>query len=407
MDSGLGQGGVVHWRQDGRAGKWVEYDELRLTIDYLRDGLSIEDAIEAHFVPIDSEEEEDEDEDEEDESMDVDVDVKEEEEDITPRVFEYRHQSPDMSWLPPMPSDQVQTVSTGTGAVGVAADAIPAPQSVADRYRRPVAYASSQLAERGFDFADPPKSMTRSHLPAAPTSFPSLLNTYEAVKSEPSVALRQTDGRRQAADLLRLTVGNPEVFSPKDTLFSSLPPPRVSPIVPSHSETLPPRFLPINPDREGIVSSLLFEIRSPYLPPPLRERLTSLRPPQVQTPENGAPFLYGEPVRGADEAALAKARGKATGEEQEAWFRATWDSGSRGSEKWSNGRLPTGKKVIRMVEGEMKPRESEGAKALRIKMNEKAAGVVEAKQGSPPAASPAVGIKIRLGGKPSGDVAMS
>lgn len=313
--------------------------------------------------------------------------------------FKYRHQSPDMSWLPPMPSDQVQAVSSGTGAVGVAADATLAPQSVADRYRRPVAYSSSQLAE-AHTFTDPPKAAISPALPAAPTSFPSLLTTYEAVKSEPSVALRQTDGRRQAADLLRLTVGNPQVFSPKDTLFSALPPPQVTPVVPSHSDSLPPRLMPVNTDRDGIVSSLLYHMRTPYLPPPLRERLTSLRPPQAQNTDHGPPVLFGEAVRGADEAALAKARGKATGDEPEAWFRATWDSGRRGSDRWSSGRLPTGKKVIRAVDGESAPRESAGAKALRMKMNDKAAGVLDVREPSPPrAVSPAVGIKIRLGQK--------
>ena len=83
------------------------------------------------------------------------------------------------------------------------------------------------------------------------------------------------------------------------------------------------------------------------------------------------PILYGEPVRGADDAALAKARGKQSNPEDEAFLRATWDSGPKGIEKWSQGRLPTGRKVVQSGVGEEKPREPEGAGAagtLRLKL---------------------------------------
>lgn len=381
------------------------------SIAYLRDGLTINDGVEAHFVPIESDEEagvddddDDEDEDAEgsDDGMDIDVDVKqkavvkEEEEEAWELRVRYRPKSPDMSWLPPLPTDQIITGASGLGTVAAPVDIAPAPQSVADRYRRPIAFATSTLAEN-HQFSDPPRVSPPPVLPPAPTSFPSLISTYQAVVSEPSVALRQTDGRRQAADLLRLTVGNPDVFTPKDTLSIPLPPPHISPIVPSHSDTLPSKLLPVNPHQQGIVSSLLHQIRSPYLPPPLRERLTALRPPQAQSNDSG-PILFGPPVRGADESALAKARGKAVGDEPELTFRATWDSGPRGSERWSRGGLPTGKKVVRYVEGQKFPHESAGAKALRVKINEKASGIVDGREPSPGStSSPNVGIKLRLG----------
>lgn len=358
--------------------------------------MNISTDIERTFVPVDSEdedeeegeeaEEEDEESEESDEAMDVDGEEP-------PRV-NYRPRSPDLSWLPPLPSGQEDAIVTGSSAV-VPVDAVPAPQSVAERYRRPVAYSTSQLAE-AHSFTDPPKPSVPSPLPGAPSSFPSLVTTYETTVDEPSLMFRQTDGRRQAADLLRLTVGNPDKFSPADTLSQALPPPHISPIVPSHSDVLPTRLIPVNPNQSGIISSILHQIRTPYLPPTLRERLTSLRPPQAQGSDHG-PMLYGDPIRGADVAALNKARGKATGDETEAWFRATWDSGPHGADRWSRGRLPSGRKVIKSGDGAQAPRESEGAKVLRLKMNEKASGAVDPRGHSPGPPS-ATGIKLRLGG---------
>ncbi|BEI80636.1 hypothetical protein CcaverHIS002_0111650 [Cutaneotrichosporon cavernicola] len=363
---------------------------------YLRDGLTISEGVEAHFVPVESDDEVDA---EEEDAMDIDDDAQVKIEEVLEEpAFDirtlYRPKSPDMSWLPPLPTDNIIAGTSGLGTVAAPMDSAPAPLSVADRYRRPIAFASSTLAEN-HQWMDPPHSASPPEFPPAPSSFPYLISTYAAVKGEPSVALRQTDGRRQAADLLRLTVGNPGVFTTEDTLSIPLPPPRISPIVPSHSESLPPKLLPVNPNQNGIVSSLLQKIRSPYLPPSLRERLTALRPPQAQQNDAG-PILFGPAVRGADESALAKARGKATGNEPEFFFRATWDSGPRGMERWSKGGLPAGKKVVQHVEGEKFPRESAGAKALRLKINEKAPGIVDAREASPGAAS-SPKVTLRLG----------
>jgi hypothetical protein len=196
-----------------------------------------------------------------------------------------------------------------------------------------------------------------------------LLETYKATASEPSVSLRQTDLRRQATEILRRSVASPDKFSPADTLSFPLPGPRVSPIIPSHSDTLPPRLLPVNPDREGMLSSLVHQMHSPHLPPKLRERLTHLRPPQPQTKtgqKDSPPIFYGEPVRGPDLAALNKARGKPSDPSEEQYLRYTWDSGPRGADKWSRGRMPTGRKVIKSGQGEDVPREPEHTGKLRL-----------------------------------------
>lgn len=364
-----------------------------------------------------AEDEDDSDEDEENEDEPMDVDPKTEAlssspvkpEAASPLRVSYRPRSPDMSWLPPLPSDKGGSVFDPTSALAPI-EAVPETQSVVDRYRRPVAYNASQLGV-SHEFVDPPKPAAAIPLPPAPSSFNSLITTYAATATEPSVALRQTEGRRQAADLLRLTVANPDVFSTKDSLAQALPPPQITPIVAAHSDVLQQTFIPVNPNQSGIISSLIRQVRSPFLPPMLRERLTSLRPPQVQTNDAGSIF-YGDPVRGPDEAALAKYRGKATGEEQEVLLRATWDSGPRGKERWMGGSLPEGRKVIRRVNGETVPRESEGAREMRVKLSQKAPGIVDPRGPSPGpssaralsplppagAPSPAGPIKIRLAG---------
>lgn len=349
------------------------------------------------YAPVEDEDEETDDsgseaevegsEEEEDEKMDVD---EMEAERVAPRIS-YRPRSPDMSWLPPLPTES--TLPTAPGAAAIMADTTTEPQSVVDRYRQPIAYNASQLRET-HTWTDPPKAVV-DKLPQPTSSFQSLLHTYAATEKEPSVALRQTDGRRQAADMFRLAIGNPEVFSPVDTMAVPVPPPHVSPIVPSHHESLPPRLLPVNPNKDGIITSLIHQIRTPYLRRPLLERLTSLRPPQPQSNDQG-PILYGEAVRGADDASLAKARGKAIEDETESWFHATWDSGPKGAER-ARGRLPTGRKIVKSVEGAVAPRTAGDVKPLRVKLSQQQPQTPAAEAASPAPMS-SLGIKLRLGG---------
>lgn len=354
------------------------------------------------YAPIEDEEDEDEDdgdsgigEDEEEsaEEEDVKMDVDEIEAEQTAPRISYRPRSPDMSWLPPLPTESA--LPTAPGAAAIMADTTTEPQSIVDRYRQPISYNASQLRDT-HPWADPPKAPV-DKLPVPTSSFQSLVHTYAATEKEPSVALRQTDGRRQAADAFRLAIGNPEVFSPMDTLAVPVPPPHVSPIVPSHNESLPPRLLPVNPNRNGIITSLIHTIRTPYLRRPLLERLTSLRPPQPQSNDQG-PVLYGEPVRGADDAALAKARGKAIEDETECWFQATWDSGPKGAER-ARGRLPTGRKVVKAVEGAVAPRTAADVKPLRVKLP--GSQPQSTTDTSAPTPVSSKGIKLRLSGRKS------
>ncbi|KAL7423311.1 hypothetical protein Q5752_002612 [Cryptotrichosporon argae] len=355
----LGVGGVDEL-QDWTAGRDEEVfvggkmDELA---QCLRDGLSVDEGIRLHYVPrddndMDVDSEEEEGEDEPDDAMpDVKHDVS------------FRSQTPPLAWLP-LPSGSSSGPSRARGVVASDIEAdLDAPATLADRYRKPVPYASSQLAqERPFD---PPKVPAPTSLPPAPSSFPSLLAAYKATASEISVTPRQNEVRRQAAEIARSIAAHPEAFSPPDTLSTPLTPPHATPIVPSHTETASyqAHMVPANPRRGGMLSTLVHSIRSPHLPPVLRERLTALRPP---APHKAAP-TFGEPVRGPSDAALARARGKPADAEQELYLRATWDSGPHGLER-AKGKLPTGRKVVASGEGEMKPRGLEVRKAEPLKL---------------------------------------
>ena len=157
---------------------------------------------------------------------------------------------------------------------------------------------------------------------------------------------------------MRLAIAPPDAFSPPDTLTSApfaLPPPRATPIVPSHPESnvpYPAHMLPANPERTGLLSSLVHQIRLPTLPPLLRERLTALRPP---APHKAVPG-FGDAMRGPSEAALARARGKSGGTEAEVYLRAVRGTRARAGWTGRGGKLPVGRKVIRSGEGEVKPR---------------------------------------------------
>ncbi|KAK4684717.1 hypothetical protein P7C73_g5448, partial [Tremellales sp. Uapishka_1] len=345
-------------------------------MEVLAAGLRIENGLDLTYMPVkegygaeEKEDEDDEDEDnededgKEDETMEVDREVK---------VETLAFPSPDYSWLPPLPSAAGQAAAKITTSTSTGTTASTAPQTIAERYLVPILYANSQLSQT-HPFVSPPKP-TRRPLPPAPSSLQSLITTYEQTASDPSVTIRQTETRRHAADMLRLGISTPDSFSPETTLSLPIPPPRCTPIVPTYSDTLPQKLLLVNPRPDGLLSSLLHQTRSLHLPPSLRERLTSLRPPQPLNSDSG-PIFYGESVRGPDEAALAKARGKPPTTEEEGWARATWDSGPRGMVKWSRGRLPSGRKVVQSGVGEDKPREPEGVKEEAVS-----------------------GIKLRLGG---------
>lgn len=338
----------------------LSYVLMTVILEYVQEGLSVEEGIaQLRLVPESDVEHDEELEDDEDDVMDDGGSVKSEQEqiDVKPDLLDMRPQSPDLSWLPSLP-DGDDVTAQPTRQLSASLPPVPelsaAPQSIAERYRRAIPYASSQLSQA--HPLSPPHQSPPPSVPNSTTSLPSLISTYSAVASDPSISLRQNDLRRQAAELLRRTITPVDAFSPKDTLSTSIPPIRASPIVPSHSDNLPPKLVPINPRPDGILSSLVQQLSSPYLPPPLRDRLTSLRPPVAQM-RHGEPVLYGPAVRGPDDALLAKAKGK-HGEEAypEAFLRRTWNSGPRGAEKYGRRALPTGRRVVCSGEGEPVPR---------------------------------------------------
>ncbi|WVR04301.1 hypothetical protein IAU60_001301 [Kwoniella sp. DSM 27419] len=386
---GVRVGELAEWAED-EPGVSLGNDGLGGLEQYLQDGLSVDEGV-AHMrlVPEEEYESESDDDRDGDQPMDQDDDADgavklEHNEDgtedaavkLAPREPSphrrpwYRHQSPDMSWLPPLPGQSapattdVQRAERPLPESSAAEDPMPEvqAQSIADRYRRPVPYASSQLSQ-AHPFHDPPKSAI-PNLPPAPSSLPHLISAYAAIASEPSIAARQTNQRLQAQELLRHSISTVDSFNPAPTLTSPIPPVRASPIVPVHCEEqpVPPRFIRVNPNRNGLLTSLLDQTQSTYLPATLKERLVSLRPPVPQLRDD-KPIFYGDPVRGPDDAALVKARGKHVEDAmQEVYLRHTWDSGPRGMEKWSRGALPRGKKVVQSKEGELAPREEEGAR---------------------------------------------
>lgn len=339
------------------------------------------------------EEEAEEEESEDDESMEID----------NPEPV-HLNPPPDFAWLPPLPGTvKLQPSEPGKPADTTAELPQAAPASIADRYRVRIPFASSSFALRATPYVDPPAPPDRP-LPGATSSLPSLIETYNATRAEPSLTLRQTDTRRQALELLRRHIAPPDRFSPSASLSApNFPPaPRVSPIVPSHSDTLPPQLLPINPNPTTLLSQLVHTIQSPHLPPDLRERLTSLRPPLAQK-RDGEPILYGPPVRGPDTAALLRAKGKPFTPEDEAWLYATWDSGPKGIKKWGKAELPTGKKVIKHVIGEEAPRragpppEEKEKRTLKLSLSRGSAsaspgmGAKDASPGPAPPATPGAG----------------
>lgn len=291
---------------------------------------------------------------------------------VTPEPIWIRPQSPDFSWLPPKPGLEPEQAASAPVTERAAADqpthiALAEPLSIIDRYRRRIPFSQSQLSTAR-SFVDPPRPAQDPAIPPTTTSFPALVRAFEKTQGEPSINLRQTHLRLQATELLRRVIAPPDETIPTDTLVTPIPPPRSTPIVASYrSAESPANLIPLNPDpRGGLLSSLVHHMQSPYLPPDLWDRLTSIRSPLVQNDEQGNPIFYGEPVQGPSAAALARARGKPNEAENadEGLLRYTWDSGPRGKKRWSEPGLPEGRKVVQSGQGELKPRVPAGAKGF-------------------------------------------
>jgi hypothetical protein len=346
-----------------------------LTVDYLHEGLSIDEPIAELRVVHDDDLEgyedekpelEDEDEQVKDERMDVDFGS-----DMDPNTKsspsqavvdmrsrpKLRFPSPDFSWLPPIPDlSAIQPPEPNSPSAATrprhAVESITVPSAIVDRYRTRIPFASSSLTTQSTYNTPTLTQPTAKRLPPGTTSLPDLISTYADTKGEMSVSIRPNGYRLQALDLLRRQIAAPEGYSPHDSLAvkGSVAGPRFTPIA------VPPHPVAVNPDQNGILSRLLHSIQSANLPSELRERLTTLRPPLAQK-RDGQPLTYGPGLRGADDAALARAQGKEAQKEDEVYAFATWDSGPRGLEKFSRPNLPRGKKVIKYVEGEEVPRQ--------------------------------------------------
>jgi hypothetical protein len=340
---------------------------------------------------------------EDEEEMDVDDDVGER----IRRISPIRPKSPDMTWLPPLPGVRVSqqapqatplNIEPGESELQPAASIPASTQSIADRYLHPIPYASSQHSQ-SHTFRHPPSTpYPEINLSEPPSSFPSLIETYKTTSGDASVSSRLTPLRANALEILRhqtdTIISTTSLIPP-----TSMPQPRSTPYVPTHSETLPTHNISLNPQPHpsSVLNPLLHTIESRQLPPSLRERLTHIRPPQPQNRES-EPLFYGEPIRGPDDAALAKARGK-VGEGQEGWVRATWDSGPKGAEKWGKGQLPTGRKVVQWGKGEVEPRRPEGSGGgvgkLKLKLGGSSPG--GAPGGAEGGLSPGSGIAVMNG----------
>ena len=216
--------------------------------------------------------------------------------------------------------------------------------------------------------------------------------------------MREMPLRQQSADLLRRVIASGEEFSPQDTLCVQIPGPRSTPIVPSHPvleaepkareerskarqaemnapdtdpkrikelrseqeadketvvpEFIPPRAIPLNPSKDGVLTQLIHQIRSPHLPPNLRERLSSIRHPvpmryAIVDTDGKRQVLNGpvfEPVvAGPSTVALAKARLKPVDATMDPGLvQPTWPMAPRGLARWSAG-LPEDDVVQRGV----------------------------------------------------------
>ena len=312
----------------------------------------------------------------------MDVDVKpEESSDVKPTFpsLPVRVGSPDMSWLPPLPttSDEPAYVPTAQASTstfdfpkssasaptfnhlagGTKDDELTGPSSLYAKFLTPIPFAKSQLADSFIDPADAgPLTKPVWEEPPQQSTLPSLLKAYEALKNEGSVSLAQTPMRVQVGDLLKRVICPPDFDAAPDTLVYPLPGPKMPLGMPSYSRpadaaagevspdaasggkgVLPEPRIPINPQPDGVLARLVREVRSPYLPPSFRDRMLNISPPPALLAKDGTPILYGDPVRGPDRAALEVTRGKpapAPEEGAEEYYRYTYDPGPMGVEKW-------------------------------------------------------------------------
>lgn len=320
-------------------------------------------------------------------------------------------------WMPPLPGAAVPSTSQ-LDEPAATADALelaslpnpPVPDATAattaatdsfsrsqlDSYLQPIAYGASMLKE-----SHPHAQLTLhrasdAQLPERTSSFPALLRAYQETAQDPSMTLSVKPLRHAAAWYLIQGASNPDTYNPPDTLYASpsaAPPgPRASPIVPVHPipdaagnvPSCPLKMLPLDPHPPTLrdivahppplLSTLVRDLagQSPFLPRPLRDRLTSLRPPN---PLNGV--YYGQQVEPAGVP-----------------LRATWDAG-RGD--YRDGRLPSGRKVVCEKLGHEGP--SGGAGKLTFKLGPPSAAETPAER-APPSDKKAGGLKLKLFARP-------
>lgn len=373
---GEGEGTVWRWPEDEREDGW---GELEKEWTGMKNWGGKEGLAELSFMPDEEVErilrmqsvtEADDDDEDEDDEMAVDADATLVEElDRGPALPDpWRSGSPDFSWLPPIPSadgslpgPHSPTRAQPTSKTAPTIAPLSTNMSLLERYERRIPYSASQLAQSR-TFTDPPRppGAWPPALPPGSSSLPSLIEVWaKTSKRGVSSTLPQHEYRKHITSLLRLSVAPADELSPRDTLAGAMPAPRASPFVPSYSETqnLPAHPVPIDPHPTGMLAQLVRQVRSPHLPPKLRDRLLSVRPPVLQK-RDGQPIKYQAPVPGPSRAALELARGKQPPEdEEEELLYPTWgDLKYDGTPRWKIGALPSDSAVKISKTGEATPR---------------------------------------------------
>jgi hypothetical protein len=346
-------------------------------------------------IPLEMDDEDEGGDGDTDAAGDVDMDA----DDRQHGAFQIRPSSPDMSWLPPLPGDgpppapisslsRSPSRSPEPGPIAPlpsSSTSAPAPKADKDdvplitKYLTLVPASASSLApsEQFLPGEGPEHAVpTTVHRPPPArtrvSTLPALMAAYEALNQEGTAFFQRTELRQQAHRLLAHSICPADFDTPEATLTYPLPGPRVSMALPSYPEPSPgggadaddPPFpipaLLVNPHPTGILSRLVREMRSPFLPPALRKELLHLSPPPAQMqkgPDGEKPVLYDEPVRGPDRASLAEAHGKPAPVDPGAqrFYRYTFDTG-RQPEMYARKLVTTGKKVVQSGVGEETPR---------------------------------------------------